>query len=150
MLSEHSLGTPAKPTQSILVRNQKFLFGALIVALAVGYLVTTSLQNTAMYYVTIPELRARPASVAEIVRVNGKVVNGTISPVGTGQGVRFTMHDDKDVATSMVVSYKGLVPDTFQDNADVVVEGKLNASGEFDAVTLLAKCPSKFTADGNT
>lgn len=150
MLGEHSLGTAAKPSQSILVKNQKFFFGALIVALAIGYLVATSLQNTAVYYLTIPELRARPASAAEIVRVNGKVVNGTISQTGSGQGVRFVMHDEKDAATSMVVSYKGLIPDTFQDNADVVVEGKLNASGEFDAVTLLAKCPSKFTADGNT
>jgi len=44
------------------------------------------------------------------------------------------------------VIYKGLVPDTFSDSADVVVEGRLDAAGTFHATTLLAKCASRYEA----
>ena len=46
--------------------------------------------------------------------------------------------------------YHGIVPDTFVDNADVVVEGRLAGDGTFEAHTLLAKCPSKYEAADGT
>ena len=44
----------------------------------------------------------------------------------------------------LAVNYHGIIPDTFVDGADVVVEGALSTDGTFDAHTLLAKCPSKY------
>ena len=38
----------------------------------------------------------------------------------------------------------GIIPDTFVDEADVVVEGARRPDGVFEATTLLAKCPSKY------
>jgi cytochrome c-type biogenesis protein CcmE len=46
----------------------------------------------------------------------------------------------------MPVSYRGTVPDLFKAGADVVVEGKLNAAGTFEADVLLTKCASKYDA----
>ena len=40
--------------------------------------------------------------------------------------------------------YAGIVPDTFRDEADVVLEGEVGSNGLFRAETLLAKCPSKY------
>jgi len=48
------------------------------------------------------------------------------------------------------VSYAGLIPDTFKDDAEVVVEGVCNPDDpSFNATTLLAKCPSKYESRGD-
>lgn len=47
-------------------------------------------------------------------------------------------------AHQMTVTYRGVVPDVFAPDVEVVVEGKLSQDGVFDASTLLAKCPSRY------
>jgi cytochrome c-type biogenesis protein CcmE len=51
-----------------------------------------------------------------------------------------------DGAHTLPVHYRDEVPDTFVDNAEVVVEGELGSDGVFAAHTLFAKCPSKYEA----
>ena len=44
-------------------------------------------------------------------------------------------------------SYKGVVPDTFKDEAEVVLRGKLTPQGfHTDPNGVVAKCPSKYEA----
>lgn len=47
---------------------------------------------------------------------------------------------------SITVQYKGVVPDTFKDDAEVIVGGALGEDGVFHAKELIAKCPSKYEA----
>lgn len=47
---------------------------------------------------------------------------------------------------TLTVRYAGVVPDTFKDDAEVIVSGKLGEDGVFHATDLLAKCPSKYEA----
>ena len=54
---------------------------------------------------------------------------------------------DKEDTTLLKVRYEDVVPDTFKDHAEVVVEGRMASDGAFDATTLLAKCPSKYEGD---
>ena len=49
---------------------------------------------------------------------------------------------------SLRVHYSGVIPDMFQPDAQVVVEGKLDDGGVFQADTLLTKCASKYGSDG--
>ena len=80
-------------------------------------------------------------------RINGKVTEGSIVRLASGQDVSFVVSDG---ANDLSVRYHGIIPDTFVDGADVVVEGRLGDDGTFDAHTLLAKCPSKYeAADGS-
>ena len=52
---------------------------------------------------------------------------------------------EKATKKTIRVTYSGIVPDTFKDAAEVVVEGKYDLeSGLFTAHVLLAKCPSKY------
>jgi cytochrome c-type biogenesis protein CcmE len=52
---------------------------------------------------------------------------------------------------TLPVRYTGIVPDTFKDEAEVVVEGVLNPDkASFQAHTLLAKCPSKYEGLADT
>jgi cytochrome c-type biogenesis protein CcmE len=44
------------------------------------------------------------------------------------------------------VQYNGAVPDTFKDNAEVIITGALRENGVFEARDLVAKCPSKYEA----
>ena len=120
----------------------KPLVGGTIVMLAVVYLVVTSLRTATAYYLTVSELRTQQALGAlgaRAVRVSGDVVPGSI--VREGATVRFKV---ADAGGSLPVVYKGIVPDIFGENIQVVVEGRPGADGAFEAKALLAKCPSKF------
>lgn len=96
-----------------------------------------------VYYLTVTEFIQQDGRDAAGFRVNGKVVEGSIERMVTGQDVRFVMSDGQ---TAMPVAYHGIIPDTFVDRADVVVEGQLRPDQTFEAHTLLAKCPSKYEA----
>jgi cytochrome c-type biogenesis protein CcmE len=64
--------------------------------------------------------------------------------------VSFTAVDAVDPTQTMKVVYNKIVPDTFKDDAQVVVTGTYS-NGVFSASEMLAKCPSKYssTADSN-
>jgi cytochrome c-type biogenesis protein CcmE len=52
--------------------------------------------------------------------------------------------------SSVTVRYMGVVPDTFKDDAEVIVTGTLGPDGVFQANDLLAKCPSKYEAEAKS
>ena len=114
----------------------------LLVAGCVGYLIFTASGASAEYYVTVSELRAHPASGD--VRVAG-VVQADVQK--SGLHVSFT---EKDGTASMPVDYTGTLPDIFKPGITVVVEGRMGPDGVFRARTLLAKCPSRFSAQPYT
>lgn len=94
------------------------------------------------YYMSVSEFLVAEDQAREGLRVNGKVVHGTIVRQNTGEDVGFEMTDAG--GAMLAVRYHGIIPDTFVDGADVVVEGALGGDGTFAAHTLLAKCPSKY------
>lgn len=124
-------------------RRLKFVVIICGVALSMAMLIVVGMSGSGgyVYYLTVSEFLDRGDQETRGYRVNGKVVSGTIERLPTGQDVRFRMHDG---AQSLDVSFHGIIPDTFVDDADVVVEGRRQADGVFVAHTLLAKCPSKY------
>ena len=55
------------------------------------------------------------------------------------------MNDDRQVFIGgRWFTVVGIIPDTFTDSVDVVVEGRYNREGTFVATTLLAKCASRY------
>ena len=111
-----------------------------VVAACVGYLVWSAAGSSAQYYQTIAEVQAHAAPGD--VRVLG-VVQDDVQTLDGGQEVRFTARDQ---GAAMPVDYRGALPDIFKPGIQVVVEGRPGADGVFHARTLLAKCPSRFTA----
>ena len=108
-----------------------------------GFLLFVGLRGEGglTYFVTVTEFKNHPA-MGRGVRVNGKVAQGSIRRLPSGQDVTFVMTDGRAV---LPVAFHGTIPDTFVEGADVVVEGRLDpASGTFEAHDLLAKCPSKY------
>ena len=111
-----------------------------IVAACVGYLVYSATGTSAEYYRTVAELRSDHSGGD--ARVLGTVQDDVQRTAG-GLEVKFTATDS---GASMPVEYRGPLPDIFRPGIQVVVEGRMNAEGVFVAKTLLAKCPSRFTA----
>jgi cytochrome c-type biogenesis protein CcmE len=141
--SEPQLQTGSKGQRRRRMR-WSFVIAGVAIAGSVLYLVLANTGATAEYYMTINQLHSCSSCSARTVRVAGVVVPGSIARDASNQVVRFQISDSK--TTAMPVIYSGVVPDIFQAGAQVVVEGKLESNGVFQAQTLLTKCPSKFQA----
>jgi cytochrome c-type biogenesis protein CcmE len=132
--------------------NRKFIAAGAVIVLAAVAIVVVAMQGSSVYYVTIAEFHGKQATLDlnKEVRVAGKVVPGTINRSDPTQGVSFTAVDAVDPTQTMKVVYNKIVPDTFKDDAQVVVTGTYS-NGVFSASEMLAKCPSKYssTADSN-
>jgi len=139
---ERPSASPASPT-----RHLKLLVAGGAIVLGIAYLIVTALQTSTVYYITVGELLQRGTTVStQQVRVAGDVVPGSVEKIDAGLAIRFQLHDGSG---QMPVYYKGgPVPDIFGEEVQVVVEGKVGPDGTFQASTLLAKCPSKFEAEG--
>ncbi len=128
-----------------MLKKRKFLIGAIIIFLAIGYLSFTGFQSSATYYYTPSEAIAQGSSIyGENVRVNGQVVPGSVEQEAQGRILRFTISDGE---MSLPVVFQGVVPDTFKVGSDVVAEGQLDSAGIFQAHTLMPKCPSRYVPE---
>ncbi len=118
-----------------------------VIALVIGFAVLfrVGLKGSLVYYLTVSEFLQKQgrSDLGENFRINGNVVAGSIQKAPGVLGARFVMTDG---TRRLPVAYSKETPDTFVDNAEVVVEGTLSPDGIFVAHTLLAKCPSKYEA----
>ena len=73
------------------------------------------------------------------LRVLGVVKEGSIINNMDGS-IIFVIEED---GSSMIVEYKGIIPDIFDDGVEAVVEGDFRGS-TFKAEKLFAKCPTKY------
>jgi cytochrome c-type biogenesis protein CcmE len=114
----------------------------LVVVAALGFLVYTGLTDNMVYYYHVDEFLPKAAALqGETIKVNGKVREGSIQK--KQMDYNFVIHGAPQ--NIVHVSYHGVVPDTFKDGSDVVVEGRYDPGAQkFQATTLLAKCPTKY------
>ena len=112
---------------------------------AFAWLFRSGMQASQVSYLTVAEYRARAESLrpGDPFRVSGRVQPGSVRLDDTGLQLAFTVYQPDDQAAVLPVAYHGVVPDTFMENSEVVVEGAMRDS-TFVAHTLLAKCPSKY------
>jgi cytochrome c-type biogenesis protein CcmE len=118
-----------------------FILAAIAILGAVIYLVIANTQASAVYYMTVSELKHCTTCTTQSVRVAGIVQAGSVTRNDAQEQIAFTIVDGKQ---TLPVSYTGVVPDIFRPGVQVVVEGHYSAQGAFNAQTLLTKCPSKF------
>jgi cytochrome c-type biogenesis protein CcmE len=125
--------------------RQKFLIGAGLIVASGVFLAATSISETGMYYLTPTELTTKVAADPSIhgvgVKMGARVVKGSIKREPGGREYTFLVTDG---SREIPVHYRGIAPDTFTDDVDVVVEGRMGQDGTFRATTLLAKCASRY------
>jgi len=122
----------------------KFIIGIAIVLAAIAWLAFTGFEDSKSYYRTVREVQARGVDLADQrIKVGGAVEEGSIE--WDGNEMHFRLVQDPDV---LPVVYRGKdpVPDTFKENGQAVVEGRILEDGTFEAVKIQAKCASKYEA----
>jgi cytochrome c-type biogenesis protein CcmE len=121
----------------------------LVIALSIAavlavFLLYTSIAGGGTPSVKPSELAGKTGTVSLVGEVVGKP-----SGDANAEGLRFELRDPKnpESAATVLVVYKGSVPDLFAPGRDLVVEGELR-NGTFIATpgTMVTKCPSKYTA----
>lgn len=121
------------------------LFSALsVVVVLAGALVYTSFS--AATQASTPSQVAAAAEPGRSYELTGNVVERSVDQ--RGEELRFAIRD-RVGSGSVPVVYTGVVPDPFREGREVIVEGSMRG-GTFVAErdSLVTKCPSKFTKQG--
>ena len=115
------------------------MIAALFIFALLVYLMSSNFTDSMVYYHTVDEYHAQLDKLQDQgVRISGKARNIEKDP----RECRFEIVGTKNV---LPVAYRGLLPDTFKEGAEVVVEGRWDSGQRhFQATNLLAKCPSKY------
>lgn len=123
-------------------KQRRFLIALIIIVAALGFLIYSAMSSNSEYYLTVSEVQGLDLQARQSqVKLGGQVMDGTISWDRANNAVRFSVTDGEN---AMLVTYKGVVPDSFEPGADVILEGKVQQDGSFIATTMLAKCASKY------
>lgn len=148
-------------------RRSKHLAGGALIAVAVVYLISTSMRAGAQYYLTIGEMLAQgEAARGRTLRISGAVVGDTIAYDPWTLTLRFTLAEvpaemeaieragglaavlrqavTDPEAASVTVVYAGPPPDLLRHEAQAIVSGRLGEDGVFYAEDLLLKCPTRY------
>lgn len=121
--------------------NRRLFMGITVVVVATAYLISLSLDAASAIYLEVDEAIASADEFGDRrVRIGGSVAAGTIEQAGDGLDIRF-MLENQTGASALAVSYRGVPPDIFGDNATIFVEGNYGNSGVFEADVLLTRHP---------
>ena len=128
----------------------KFIVAGGFILSSITYLMFSGFSDSMVYYHTVSEaLEIAQENSDKGIRVSGYVSSGTIKRDQSASRVDFLVYE-RDSDQTLPVVYQGIIPDTFKDDAEVVVEGTYHSKdGGFHASVLLAKCPSKYEALGD-
>ncbi|HEY2889066.1 MAG TPA: cytochrome c maturation protein CcmE [Dongiaceae bacterium] len=123
-------------------KRQRMIFvllGLLMLAGATA-LVLTAFRSNLVFFFSPTDLLASPQPPGHAFRLGGLVEQGSVDKAG-GDTVRFRITDKKN---TLLVVYRGVLPDLFREGQGVVVEGSLAADGSFTASSVLAKHDEKY------
>ncbi len=111
----------------------------LVLTVAFGALLYSTLGESAQYYKYVNEVMAQPEPwYGKPLQVHGYARD--IRRKRDSLEYSFEIHREGHV---MRATYTGIVPDTFQNDSEVVLQGTLSPDG-FHATGMTAKCPSKY------
>jgi len=126
--------------------NNKALKVALttvVLVLAFGGLLWSTLREGTQYYKHVDEVMSQPdAWYGKRLQLHGYVVPASILRRPDTLDYRFQVHSKGQIVAA---TYTGIVPDTFKDEAEVVLKGTLTREGfHVEPNGVMAKCPSKY------
>ena len=147
--------------------KMKFIAGGLLIVAAVIYLIVSSTQASAQYFLTVEELAAKGSSVENReLRISGAVIGDSNQYDPQPLTLKFIVADipgDNKVIEAqgglaavlhqavvdpnrrrLEVVYVGPKPDLLRDEAQAIMTGKIGPDGVFQAEELLLKCPTKY------
>jgi cytochrome c-type biogenesis protein CcmE len=115
----------------------------LVLVLAFGGLLWSTLREGTEYYKHVEEVMTQPDQwYGKRLQLHGFVVKDSIFRKRDSLEYRFKVESKGQVVPA---TYTGIVPDTFKDEAEVVLKGTLRPDGfTVEPNGVMAKCPSKY------
>lgn len=112
-------------------KKQWFIVVALILVGGISYAAVSFFSHQGNAPLTVSELKLQAGSLQDQqVRVEGRIVPGSVDWDDKAQVMRFALADDRE---SLTVVYEGIVPDNFKPGTDLLVEGRHRSDGVFEA-----------------
>ena len=111
-----------------------FISLAFVTLILTIFLILKSLEENVIYFQSPSEIRETTELSKKKIRIGGMVKKNSIS-MNTNQ-VNFIITDFKN---EINVSYKGVLPNLFEEEKGVVAEGYLKDRNFFSATKILAK-----------
>tara|TARA_Y100001970_G_scaffold193716_2_gene235425 strand:+ start:1061 stop:1486 length:426 start_codon:yes stop_codon:yes gene_type:complete len=120
------------------LRKQRLyaLVTVLIGSLLATWLVISALSENMNLFYSPTEIKKADINENMLIRAGGMVKKGSIIKSNNSLEVLFTVTDYQN---ELVISYEGILPDLFAEDAGVVVRGSLVEDGSFRAIEVLAK-----------
>lgn len=127
---------------------------SIVLILAFAGLLWSTLRDGTEYFKNVDEVMVdRTAWEGKRLQLHGYIVPGSIKRKRDSLDYIFKVQNhpprSAEGANDIIVdaSYTGIVPDTFQDEAEVVLKGRLGPVGfHTEPNGVMAKCPSKYEA----
>jgi len=118
---------------------------SIVLAVAFGGLLYSTMGEATEYYKHVDEVMVDPEPwYGKKLQLHGFAKQVTRKP--SSLEYRFQVESNGEVVTA---TYKGVVPDTFKDDAEVVLKGTLSPEGFVVSPNgVMAKCPSKYEPQG--
>lgn len=149
------------------MQRTKFIFGGLLILAAVVYLIASSTQASAEYFMTVDEIKSEGSNaVGKSLRLSGAVIGDSIqydpqtltlsfdvahvsgdnAEIEAQGGLAEVLYQAVNDPTRQRVSvvYVGPKPDLLRSEAQAIMTGKLGEDGIFRADELLLKCPTRY------
>ncbi len=101
-----------------------------------AFLVFKGLSENINLFYSPSDLKEKNISVDDLIRVGGMVKKDSINKENNSLRVSFVVTDFEE---DLVITYQGILPDLFSEEAGIVAKGKLNNEGIFIASEVLAK-----------
>jgi cytochrome c-type biogenesis protein CcmE len=99
-------------------------------------LVLNALDEALVFFYSPSDLQTKTVAPGRAFRLGGLVEVGSLVREEDGLSVRFRV---TDLANTVPVAYRGILPDLFREGQGVVAEGTLGPDGVFTAREVLAK-----------
>jgi cytochrome c-type biogenesis protein CcmE len=149
------------------MQRNKFILGGVAILAAVVYLIVSSTNASAEYFMTVDEVQAQGATaVGKNLRLSGAVIGDTIqydaqtfiltfevahvtadnAEIEAQGGLAEVLYQAVNDPTRQRVKvvYEGVKPDLLRNEAQAIMTGQLGADGIFRAEELLLKCPTRY------
>ena len=127
----------------------KITLTAVVLLSALGGLMWYSLRQDTAYYKHVDEVMASPDQwQGRSLQLHGFVAKGSWGQKPNTLEYEFKVENKGKVVRA---TYTGILPDTFKEEAEVVLKGRL-VTGDHFAVEpngVMAKCPSKYEEKAN-
>ena len=108
------------------------LFGTAMAA----FLVFKGLSENINLFYSPSDLKKEKISVDNQIRVGGMVKKDSITKENNSLRISFVITDFEE---DLLITYEGILPDLFSEEAGIVAKGKINEEGTFIANEVLAK-----------